>query len=111
MGDPVCHPRKTTEANGKPLESQNNSDRLVRVDGKTTFSISGIDEEIRTNKHEIFISYSHKGRKWLERVQVHLRPLVREHNLILWDDTQIKAGTKWKEENIKAIKMQRSLFY
>lgn len=36
-------------------------------------------------------------------MQVHLKPLVRDHNFVLWDDIQIKAGTKWKQEITKAI--------
>ena len=35
----------------------------------------------------IFVSYSHRDRKWLERLQVHLKPLVRAGNIDLWDDT------------------------
>ena len=53
------------------------------------------------NKLNVFVSYSHKDKAWLERVQVHLRPLARDGKLDLWDDTGIKAGQRWREE-IKA---------
>ena len=49
----------------------------------------------------VFISYSHADAAWLKRVQVHLKPLVREGRLELWDDTRIEAGERWREE-IKA---------
>ena len=48
-------------------------------------------------RDQVFISYSHKDKDWLEKVQTMLKPLVRKQ-LAVWDDTKIKAGTKWKEE-------------
>ncbi|MCP3956246.1 MAG: TIR domain-containing protein [bacterium] len=52
---------------------------------------------------EVFISYSHKDREWLERLRVYLKPVTRNRLLTLWVDTQIKAGQKWREEIVKAI--------
>lgn len=48
----------------------------------------------------IFISYSHKDKKWLEYLQVHLSPL----KLNIWDDTQLLPGSYWEEEIKKAVK-------
>lgn len=45
----------------------------------------------------IFISYSHEDAEWLERLQKHLAPLEREGALV-WDDTRLKAGARWREE-------------
>jgi hypothetical protein len=39
----------------------------------------------------------------LERLQVHLKPFIRDLDIVIWDDTHIKAGTKWKEEIKEAI--------
>lgn len=45
----------------------------------------------------VFISYSHEDAEWLERLQKHLAPLEREGALV-WDDTRLKAGARWREE-------------
>ena len=54
-----------------------------------------------SDKFSVFVSYSHKDKAWLERVQVHLRPLARGGQMELWDDTRIKSGQRWRDE-IKA---------
>lgn len=46
---------------------------------------------------KVFISYSHHDRKLLDRLQVHLAPLERDGVVDRWDDTQIRAGERWKE--------------
>ena len=49
-------------------------------------------------RDQLFISYSHVDRKWVERLQTMIRPLVRSQGLRLWDDSQIPPGAKWREE-------------
>lgn len=60
--------------------------------------------EIETYRRDrVFISYSHKDKKWLERLQVMLKPLIRNGSVKVWDDTNIQAGRFWKEEIKKAL--------
>jgi hypothetical protein len=54
-------------------------------------------------RNQIFFSYSHKDRKWLERFQTFLKPLLREKKISVWDDTRIKSGDIWKEEIKQAL--------
>lgn len=56
----------------------------------------------RVREH-IFISYSHKDKRWLEKLQTMLTPLVRKEMIKTWTDTQIEPGAKWQEEINKAL--------
>jgi TIR domain len=47
---------------------------------------------------QVFISYSHHDADWLERLRIHLRPLMRESTIEVWDDTQIQPGSTWRDE-------------
>lgn len=58
----------------------------------------------KTKRTTVFISYSRKDKKWLERLRVHLRPIERTHNIEIWDDSKIQAGSKWKDEITNALK-------
>ncbi|MGO8749205.1 MAG: toll/interleukin-1 receptor domain-containing protein [Thermoguttaceae bacterium] len=54
------------------------------------------EESQRPVRNQVFFSYSHKDKKWLERFQTMLKPVMRGD--MLWDDTKIAPGAKWKEE-------------
>lgn len=54
-------------------------------------------------RDQIFISYSHKDKKWLERLQTHLKPCVRGQTIKVWDDTHIEPGKEWRREIKEAL--------
>lgn len=58
----------------------------------------GLSAGIRT---KVFISYSHKDKKFLDELLVHLKPLERVGTITTWSDKQIAPGAQWFEE-IKA---------
>lgn len=69
----------------------------------TEKEMSKANVETTTTLNQIFISYSHKDLKWLQRLQVHVKPLEQLGTMVRWDDTMIVPGTKWKEEIYKAL--------
>lgn len=54
----------------------------------------------------VFISYSHRDGEWLERLKVHLKPLLAKlrHDrpdlgeVPVWSDTEIEPGERWRQE-------------
>lgn len=55
------------------------------------------------NRTKVFVSYSRQDTAWLERLRVHLKPLQRDLEIDIWDDSKIEPGKKWKEEIASAI--------
>jgi formylglycine-generating enzyme required for sulfatase activity len=52
----------------------------------------------QSQRHELFISYSHHDEHWLEKLRTHLKPLESLYGLERWDDSLIRPGDKWLEE-------------
>ncbi|MDC8447987.1 MAG: VWA domain-containing protein [Nitrospira sp.] len=51
----------------------------------------------------LFVSYSHRDSHWLERLKIHLSPLIRKKRIDLWDDQRIRAGNLWRDEIDRAL--------
>jgi nucleoside phosphorylase len=105
----------------KPLGSP------TTLGGETTFSTSGnpaTRPEVREgsiattqtsssmpmskpSRTSAFISYSHKDRKYLDELHVHLAQYVRMGIVDFWDDTKILPGSKWHEEIKKALEFAK----
>jgi len=82
--------------------TQENAANLLDVSANTIRN-SETDKRVPPAQQKVFISYSHKDAKWLERLRVHLTPLEREGIIDLWDDTKIVAGARWKEAISEAL--------
>ena len=59
-------------------------------------------------RDQIFISYSHKDKEWLDKLQTMLRPLERDGRLTVWADSVIKHGDKWQSKIEEALASARA---
>lgn len=59
------------------------------------------------SRRTVFVSYSHKDRRALDRLQVHVRPLERDGLIDLWADTRLQAGDRWREDISSALQRAR----
>ncbi|HYU76768.1 MAG TPA: toll/interleukin-1 receptor domain-containing protein [Ktedonobacteraceae bacterium] len=57
-------------------------------------------------RKKAFISYSHKNKEQLERLQIHLKGYLHAGDDLMgyWDDTQISSGANWEEAIKDALK-------
>jgi hypothetical protein len=55
----------------------------------------------------VFISYSHKDAKWLDKLKQFLRPLEEQDLIRVWDDTEIRPGADWLADIRKAFESAR----
>jgi TIR domain/AAA ATPase domain len=54
-------------------------------------------------RNKIFISYSHKDKRWRDELEIQLKPYLREGSIISWSDEQIVAGSQWFGEINSAL--------
>lgn len=69
-------------------------------------SSEGIASSPRNGR--VFVSYSHKDKRWLDQLRIHLRPLERDNLVDVWDDTRVRAGSDWRKEIAHAIREARA---
>lgn len=55
----------------------------------------------------IFISYSHKDKKWLDTIKTFLKPYSRDEKISIWSDEQILPGAQWDTEISKQLETCR----
>jgi predicted acylesterase/phospholipase RssA len=73
-------------------------------------SVRGGDEAMKKligalppKRDQVFISYSHRDKEWLQKFQDALKPYTWNRAINLWDDTQIPPGANWGDEIRKAL--------
>jgi len=59
------------------------------------------DSSLKTSasvRDQVFISYSHKDKQWLDQLLEQLAPLKRQGKVKMWSDTDLTPGAKWEKE-------------
>jgi O-acetyl-ADP-ribose deacetylase (regulator of RNase III) len=81
--------------------------RTPRVASHESVPPSAPDRGALAQQH-VFVSYSHKDRVWLKRLQDMLKPLIRQGSVSLWSDTDIKPGASWRDDIERELKAARA---
>lgn len=68
--------------------------RLAREVGKVT--------QLST-RASVFISYAHGDKAYVDRLRIHLQALENLGAISAWDDTRLRAGSRWEDEMRDAI--------
>jgi hypothetical protein len=63
----------------------------------------GANRKSPNMRDQIFISYSHRDKRWLDILETNLKPLVTGSRLKIWSDRQIEPGEDWKADINNAL--------
>jgi hypothetical protein len=96
-------PRSLPDVQFDPLVPQAPSPDAVTTHKDSGAAILHAARRLRPTGRTIFVSYSHRDRRWVERLRVHLRPLERDMSIDVWEDSRITPGTKWRSEIADAL--------
>jgi hypothetical protein len=103
-----------TKADGDPRRGQRDEEPKAGVKQKpksangkkerpsTDNQQGGLVEQRAVERDLVFISYSHKDKKWLNEFKIMLKPLQNK-GIKLWDDSKIVPGEVWRDEIKKAL--------
>ena len=51
----------------------------------------------------VFVSYSHRDKRWVRLLERALAPVMPDRELLLWSDTRIASGDIWRAQIAQAI--------
>ena len=78
---------------------------MVRLESKQHVREIQVMSSLSSDHLSVFISYSHKDAKHLDRLKIFLTPYLGDGDIKdwFWDDEQIQTGSKWFEEIKQAL--------
>jgi hypothetical protein len=109
-------PNGLTEKIADHLHYDPRGHRLIADDPQLVFYLRQLSRELLLDiagkqlplpRDQIFVCYCRKDADWLDRVQVHLRPLERRGVIDVWSDRRIEAGDMWRKEISAALARAR----
>lgn len=92
-----AEPIRKTSTRKKTLRSKRSKTAVSRQNRRSTAA----------DPRKVFISYSHKDKRWLEKLRTLLVPSVESKTMFLWDDSMIKPGEDWKKKVETALASAR----
>ena len=92
-----------TQASGLSEEQKRTLKDLGAIDMEEQVISSQSINTTLIKRDQVFISYSHKDRRWLERLRTVLAPLVRQESIKVWADISIQPGANWQKELAHAL--------
>jgi hypothetical protein len=95
--DLECRISPTTPT-AEPLNFTTADNRSCSAKTSNGFVINPRPERCQVAKDQVFISYSHKDKKWREELETHLKPYLRNGAITSWSDQQIEPGSQWATE-------------
>lgn len=99
----IIYPNPDIPSNGPQCTKVSEFIDHINKDNTDIDVVNRVEDKQKTS-NSIFISYSHKDKKYLDRLMVHLRPLEKDGLIDLWVDTKLKSGDKWEVEIGNALK-------
>ncbi len=61
--------------------------------------------------HEVFVSYAHADRSWLEKLMIVMKPLIRNKSISVWYDAKVKPSQKWRQEIDQAMEAAKVVLF
>ncbi len=111
MGDARTQLRLAEENMDKCFElwgiKPNTIKRAAEEMARNKARIAKLRKAIDLKNSMVFISYAHKDREWLVKLQKHLKPLERQGAIEVWDDTKIQTSDEWLEKIRMALRSSK----
>ena len=85
----ATHQERVFGSSRRAAPSASASTAAVATPGKTG------DAMPSAKRDKVFISYSHKDKKFVDELLTHLKPLERANRVRCWSDQQIQPGSQW----------------
>lgn len=103
----ITNGKKVIDSSSEHIVVEGATEELIKeiVFNKNQLQEKKLKRNIR--RQGVFISYSHVDRKWLDKLDVHLKPHMHGEKFYAWDDREITPGSKWAEEIDSALNSAR----